>query len=184
VHSVPIVSIVGRSRSGKTLLMEQLIAEFKRRGYRVAALKHSRGGMEVDYPGKDSWRFTQAGSDAVFVSSPGKLALIKSVEREPEIDEILRTIGPDFDIVLAEGFKRSNLPKIEVHRGDLGGELVCPSDELLAVVTDAQLDAGVARLPMGDAGAIADLIEQSVVRPVQAGGVRSPVANEEELWQI
>jgi molybdopterin-guanine dinucleotide biosynthesis protein MobB len=117
----------------------------------------------------------------VFVSSPGKLALIKSVEHEPEIDDILRTIGPDFDIVLAEGFKRSKLPKIEVYRGDLGGELVCPSGELLAVVTDAQLDAGVARLSMNDTGAIADLIEQSVVRPVQAGGVRSPVANEEEL---
>lgn len=184
MHSVPIVSIVGRSRSGKTLLMEQLIAEFKRRGYRVAALKHSRGGMEVDYPGKDSWRFTKAGSDAVLVSSPGKLALIKSVEREPEIDEILRMIGPDFDIVLAEGFKRSSLPKIEVYRRDLGGELVCSSDELLAVVTDAQLDAGVARLSMNDTGAIADLIEQSVVRPVQASGVRSPVANEEELKQI
>ncbi len=181
MHSVPIVSIVGRSRSGKTLLMEQLIAEFKRRGYRVAALKHSRGGMEVDYPGKDSWRFTQAGSDAVFVSSPGKLALIKSVEHEPDIEEILRTIGPDFDIVLAEGFKRSNLPKIEVHRGDLGDELVCQSDELLAVVTDAQLDAGVARLSMGETRAIADLIEQSVVRPVQVSGVRPPVVNEEGL---
>ena len=181
MHSVPIVSIVGRSRSGKTLLMEQLIAEFKRRGYRVAALKHSRGGMEVDYPGKDSWRFTQAGSDAVFVSSPGKLALIKSVEHEPDIEEILRMIGPDFDIVLAEGFKRSNLPKIEVHRGDLGDELVCQSDELLAVVTDAQLDAGVTRLSMGDTGAIADLIEHSVVRPVQGSGVRPPVVNEEGL---
>ena len=144
-------------------------------------MKHSRGGMEVDYPGKDSWRFTQAGSDAVFVSSPGKLALIKSVEHEPDIEEILRMIGPDFDIVLAEGFKRSTLPKIEVHRGDLGDELVCQPDELLAVVTDDQLDAGVARLSMGDTRAIADLIEQSVVRPVQGSGVRPSVVNEEGL---
>jgi len=160
---VPAVSIVGKSRSGKTLIMEKLIAEFKRRGYRVAALKHSRGGMEVDYPGKDSWRFTWAGSDAVLVSSPGKLAFIKSVEHEPEIEEIMRMIGPDFDIVLAEGFKKSRLPKIEVHREDFGDELACPREELSAVITDQRLEIGVPLLSPADTGAIADFIERSFI---------------------
>jgi len=170
VTKVPIVSIVGKSQSGKTLLMEQLIAEFKRRGYRVAALKHSRGGMEVDYPGKDSWRFTRAGSDAVLVSSPGKLAFIKSVDHEPEIEEIMRIIGPDFDIVLAEGFKKSRLPKIEVHREEFGDELVCPRKELSAVITDRPLDIGVPLLARDDTGLIADFIEQTFVRTSSGSG--------------
>lgn len=179
MHTVPIVSIVGKSRSGKTLLMEQLIAEFKRRGYRVAALKHSRGGMEMDYPGKDSWRFTEAGSDAVFVSSPGKLAFIKSVEHEPDIEEILRIVGPDFDIVLAEGFKKSRLPKIEVHSGESGDKPACSPDELLAVVSNTPLDVGVARLSVGDTGAVVDLIEQSLVVPVRGKDVRPSLVKEE-----
>ncbi len=162
---VPVVSIVGKSQSGKTLVMEQLISELKIRGYRVAALKHSRGGMEVDHPGKDSWRFTRAGSDAVLVSSPGKLAFIKSVEHEPDIEEIMRIIGPDFDIILAEGFKKSRLPKIEVHREDFGDELVCPREELSAVITGRSLDWGVPMLAREDTGAIADFIERTFMKP-------------------
>ncbi len=160
---LPIVSIVGKSQSGKTMLMEQLIAEFKRRGYRVAALKHSRGGMEVDRPGKDSWRFAQAGSDAVLVSSPDKLAFIKSVEHEPDIQEIMRIIGPDFDIILAEGFKKSRIPKIEVHRSELGNDLLCSHGELSAVITDGLLNTDIVQLPLGDTVAIADFIEQTFV---------------------
>lgn len=179
MHTVPIVSIVGKSRSGKTLLMEQLIAEFKRRGYRVAALKHSRGGMEMDYPGKDSWRFTEAGSDAVLVSSPGKLAFIKSVEHEPDIEEILRIVGPDFDIVLAEGFKKIRLPKIEVYSEESGDKLACSPDELLAVVSNAPLDVGVARLSVGDTAAVADLVEQTLVWPVRGKDVRPSLVKEE-----
>lgn len=179
VKRVPIVSIVGRSRSGKTLLMEQLIAEFKRRGYRVAALKHSRGDMEMDYPGKDSWRFTQAGSDAVVVSCPGKLAFIKCVKDEPGIEEILRIVGPDFDIVLAEGFKTSKLPKIEVYRGELGGSPTFSQDELLAIVTDTPVDVAAARLSTGDTSAIADLIEQTVVVPLRGRGVEASRVSEQ-----
>lgn len=160
---LPVVSIVGKSRSGKTVLMERLIAEFKRRGYRVAALKHSRGGMEIDKPGKDTWRFAEAGSDAVFVSSPDKLAFIKRLEHEPEIDEIMRIIGPDFDIILAEGFKKSKLPKIEVHRSQLGSDLLCSPGELSAVITDTPLDTGVIQLPLDDTAAIADFIERTFV---------------------
>jgi molybdopterin-guanine dinucleotide biosynthesis protein MobB len=168
---LPIVSIVGKSQSGKTTLMEHLIAEFKRRGYRVATLKHSRKGMEVDRPGKDSWRFAQAGSDAVLVSSPGKLALIKSVEHEPDIQEIMRIIGPDFDIILAEGFKKSNIPKIEVYRRELGSDLLCSHGELSAVITDGSLNSDIVQLPLGDTVAIADFIEQTFVLKGQGNTV-------------
>jgi molybdopterin molybdotransferase len=163
MESVPIVSIVGQSQSGKTVLMEQLIAEFKRRGYKVAALKHSRGGMQIDLPGKDSWKFAQAGSDAVCVSSPDKLALIKNLGHDLDIEEIMPIVGSEFDLVLAEGFRKSKIPKIEVHRKGLGDDLLCSPEELSAVVTDGSLDIDIAQLPWGDTVAVADFIEKNFV---------------------
>jgi molybdopterin molybdotransferase len=162
----PIVCIVGKSESGKTVLVEQLIAQFRKRGYKVAALKHSRGGMEIDYPGKDSWKFAEAGSDAVCISSPDKLAYIKKSDHDPGVEEILPIIGPGFDLVLAEGFSKSKIPKIEVHRGKLGDDLLCRPEELLAIVTDGSPDtlaADSCKLPVfkwGDTVAIADFIEK------------------------
>jgi molybdopterin-guanine dinucleotide biosynthesis protein B len=160
---LPIVSIVGKSESGKTVLMEQLIAEFKRRGYKVAALKHSAGGMEIDRPGKDSWRFAQAGSDAVLVSSTDRLAFIKNLDHELNIEEILQVVGDEFDLVLAEGFRKSKIPKIEVHKKELGDDLLCSPDEISAIVTEGSLDTDRPQLPWGDTVAIADFIEKNFV---------------------
>jgi molybdopterin molybdotransferase len=166
LKKLPVVSIVGKSRSGKTVLVEQLIAEFKGRGYKVAALKHGRGGMEIDQPGKDSWRFAQAGSDAVLISSPDKLAFIKSVDHDLDIEEILPTVGPEFDLVLVEGFKKSKTPKIEVHRKGLGDDLLCSPEELSAIVTDGSLDTDIPQLPWGDTVTVADFIEKNFLRSV------------------
>jgi molybdopterin molybdotransferase len=170
VRTAPIISIVGRSESGKTLLMEQLIVEFKRRGYKIAALKHSHcGAIEVDQPGKDTWKFAQAGSDAVCISSPRKLAFIKISDHDLLIDEVLPIIGPEFDLVLVEGFKKSKLPKIEVHREELGNDLLCSPEELSAIVTDGPLDTPLAdsyKLPIlswADTASVADFIEKSFV---------------------
>ncbi len=82
----PIVSIVGRAKSGKTTLMEKLIGELKSRGYRVATIKHTPQGMSLDKPDKDSWRHLNAGSEATIVSSPDKVVLIKPVGREITLD--------------------------------------------------------------------------------------------------
>jgi len=163
VKTLPIVSIVGKSQSGKTVLMEQLIAEFKKRGYKVAALKHSHGGMEIDRPGKDSWRFAQAGSDAVCVSSPDKLALIKNLNHDLNIEEIMSIVGSEFDLIIAEGFRKSKIPKIEVHRKELGDDLLCSPEELSAIVTDESLDTAIPQLPWGDTVAVADFIEKNFV---------------------
>jgi molybdopterin-guanine dinucleotide biosynthesis protein MobB len=160
---LPIVSIVGKSGSGKTVLMEKLIAEFKRRGYKVAALKHSPGGMEIDQPGKDSWRFAQAGSDAVLISSLDKLAFVKRLEHDLDIGEILPIIGDEFDLVLAEGFRKGKTPKIEVHRKELGDDLLCPPEELSAIVTDGSLNTDIPQLPWSDTVAVADFIEKNFV---------------------
>jgi len=163
VKMLPIVSIVGKSQSGKTVLMEQLIAEFKRRGYKVAALKHSPGGMEIDRPGKDSWRFAQAGSDAVLVSSTDRLALIKKLDHELALEEILPVVGDEFDLVLVEGFRKSKIPKIEVHKKELGDDLLCSPGKISAIVTNESLDIDIPQLMWGDTVAIADFIEKNFV---------------------
>ena len=159
----PVVSIVGKSGVGKTVLIERVITELKKRGYRIATVKHSLHGVDIDSPGKDSWAFARAGSDAVVVSSPDKLVLIKSVDHDPRIEEILRTVGADFDLVLVEGLRKSKAAKIEVHRRELGDDLLCSTKELSAIVTDGSLDVDVPQLPMGDTEAIADFIEETFV---------------------
>lgn len=155
----PIIFIVGKSNSGKTTIVERLIVEFKRRGYRVATIKHEAYGFDIDKPGKDSWRHAQAGSDAVVLSSSQKLALIKNVDHEPSTAELARLIGTDFDIIIVEGFKQGKGLKIEVHRKELG-ELVCDPREITAVVTDEPLALDVPQFHPDDASALAELIEK------------------------
>jgi len=169
MRTVPIVSIVGKSRSGKTVLMEQLIAEFKRRGYKVAALKHSRGGMEIDHPGKDSWRYAQAGSDAVLISSSDKLAFIKNLDHDLDIEEIMSIIDAEFDIVLVEGFRKSKTPKIEVHRKALGDDLLFSPRELAAIVTDELLGTNITQLSWDDIVGVANFIEKNFVLKKEEG---------------
>jgi len=177
---LPVVSIVGKSGAGKTTLIERLIVEFKKRGYRVAAVKHSPGGMEVDKPGKDSWRFAEAGSDAVVVSSPDKLVLVKSTDHDSRIEEILHIIGGEFDLVLVEGFKRGKAPKIEVHRRELGEDLACPPEILSAIATDERLDIDVPQLSLNDTQAIADFMEKNFV--FQSEGDTSLFVNGKQVF--
>ena len=157
---VPIVCIVGKGGAGKTHVVEMLVAELKNRGYRVATVKHSVHGFDLDQPGKDSWQHAQAGSDAVVISSPQKLALIRKVDHDNTLAELSRFIGPDFDITLTEGFKQDKAPKIEVHRKEQGTDLICEGEELLAVVTDEQLGRNIPQYAPDDAPGLVDLIEK------------------------
>jgi molybdopterin-guanine dinucleotide biosynthesis protein B len=157
---IPIVCVVGKSGVGKTYVVEKLLVELKRRGYRVAAIKHSAGGFEIDHEGKDTWRFAQAGSDTVAISSPQKVAIIRKVEHDHTMAELQRFLGPDFDIILAEGFKQDKAPKIEVHRKEFGPDLLCTKEELLAIATDEKLKMDVPQYSLEDASGLAELIEK------------------------
>ena len=165
----PIVCVVGLSDSGKTTFLEKLIAELKGRHYRVAAVKHDTHGFDLDKPGKDSWRLAQAGSDCVVISSAQRLGLIKNVERDSTLEELARVIGEDYDIILTEGFKQSRAPKIEVHRREVGSQLLCRPEELIAVATDEPLETDAPQFPLDDARGIADIVEFGVLsqRPAQ-----------------
>jgi len=160
----PIVSIVGKSESGKTTLIEKLIRELKSRGYRVATIKHSPQESDFDEPGKDSWRHIQAGSDATAVSSPDKVVLIKPVAQEATVDEVASLLGEDYDIILAEGFKQGSAPKIEVHRKG-GGTLIEELKKLIAIVTDEPLESRARQFSPEDTGALADLLEKGFIKP-------------------
>ena len=129
---VPVVSIVGqRSNSGKTTLLVKLLAEAKRRGWRVAAVKHDVHGFEMDKPGKDTWRFAQAGADVVVISSPEKMAMIEKVQEERTLEQVLERIR-DVDLIFTEGYKHGNQPRIEVFRSEVHQELLSDPEQLLS----------------------------------------------------
>ncbi|MDO8687884.1 MAG: molybdopterin-guanine dinucleotide biosynthesis protein B [Dehalococcoidales bacterium] len=157
----PIVSFVGLSSVGKTTLLERLIPELKKRSYRVAIIKHDVHGFDMDKPGKDSWRFTQAGSDIIMISSPDKLALIKKVDHDSTLQELARLVGDSADIILTEGFKQREAAKIEVHRKAIGEKLLCKPEELVALVTDEPLDLPVWQCSTEEISRLADRIEST-----------------------
>ena len=160
----PIVSIVGKSKSGKTTLLEKLIAELKSRGYQVATIKHTPQEMTFDEPGKDSWRHTQAGSQATAISSPDKTVLIKPTSGSTSLGEVAHLLGEDYDIILTEGFRQSNYPKIEVHRREAGPPLSKVS-RLIAVATDEPLETKTRQFSLEDIKGLADLLEKGFIQP-------------------
>ncbi|MBI2868632.1 MAG: molybdopterin-guanine dinucleotide biosynthesis protein B [Chloroflexi bacterium] len=154
----PIISIVGRSKTGKTTLLEALIAELKSRGYRLATIKHSAEDVEFDKADKDTWRFTRAGSDLSAISSRSKLAVFKDLDYDFDPLDLARFICWDYDLILTEGFKKRGFPKIEVHRN--GDELISPPEQLLAVVTGELLEVGVPQFSPRQVKEIASLVEE------------------------
>lgn len=157
---VPIVSVVGNSGVGKTTFLEKLIRELKGRGYRLAAIKHDVHNFEIDRPGKDSWRLTQAGSDIVVLSSPRRLALMEEVDRERTLDDLAAMVGDRVDIILTEGYRSAAALKIEVSRRALGSRLTARREDLLAIVSDQPFELDVPQFDLEDARGVADLLEE------------------------
>ncbi|MBU5613866.1 molybdopterin-guanine dinucleotide biosynthesis protein B [Geomonas azotofigens] len=166
----PVVSIVAKSGTGKTTLLEKLIAELKRRGYRVGAVKHDAHEFDIDRPGKDSWRLTQAGADTMLVSSAAKVAMVRQNPacREPSLQDLVASYCHDLDIVLTEGFKKSGFPKIEVHRKERSAALLCRGEEhdptLIAVASDQPWALDVPVFDIDDAGGICSFLEREFLR--------------------
>ena len=160
----PIVSVVANSGTGKTTLLEKLIAEMKRREYKVAAIKHDAHRFDIDHEGKDSWRLTRAGADTMLIMSAEKLAMVKqhTNAEQPSLADSVSRYCSDVDIVLTEGFKKSTLPKIEVHRRQHSDKLLCRDVEhdptLIAVAADSPLEIDVPVFDIDDIRGLCDLI--------------------------
>ena len=137
------IAIIGKSGSGKTTLIEKLIPCLKRRGYRLGIVKHVFHGFEMDKQGKDSWRHKQAGADATLVLTAGTIAMVKDA-REPALADMTSYLA-DMDIIIAEGFKGSDVPRIEVFRkdGPHREPLFLDGRPIVALVTDGDYDPGV-----------------------------------------
>ncbi|AQS58339.1 molybdopterin-guanine dinucleotide biosynthesis protein B [Desulforamulus ferrireducens] len=157
--NIPMVSIVGKSDAGKTTFMEKLIKELKARNIKVCTIKHDVHGFDIDQPGKDTWRHSQAGADTVVISSPQKMAMITKVREELSLDQIAEIVSDDTDIIITEGYKRANKPKIEISRSERGTELLCTPDELIGLVSDIPWSIGVPVFQLDDAPGVADLLQ-------------------------
>jgi len=168
---VPIVSVVGRSNVGKTTFLVKLIRELKSRGHRLGTIKHYRHDFEIDQPGKDSWRHAHAGSDVAVIAGPHKLALVQRLQEELPLEAIVAQMGP-VDIVLTEGYKGADAPKIEVFRQGQSNDLVCPVDELVAIVADQHFELPVPQFDLDDVAGVADFVEGRYILGHASGPAR------------
>jgi len=161
----PIVSIVGKSGSGKTTFLEQLIREIASRGYKIATIKHTHHDISFDQPGKDSWRHAQAGAAATLVNSASKIQIIKPVAAEVTIEELACEFGEEYDLILTEGFSGGGTtPKLEIHRKAANLPLLNP-ENLIAFITDEPLKVGVKQFTLDDFKGVADFLENTYLKP-------------------
>ncbi|EGW20014.1 molybdopterin-guanine dinucleotide biosynthesis protein B [Methylobacter tundripaludum] len=141
---IPILGFVAASGTGKTTLLTELIPILKQSGLRIGLIKHSHHDFEIDQPGKDSFRLREAGASSVMLVSRYRRAIITEFtpEKEPRLDEQLKQFDQsELDLILVEGFRAEQFPKIELHRPSLEKTLLYPNDpDIIAIATDAALD--------------------------------------------
>lgn len=172
--ATPIICIVGKKKSGKTTFIEKLIPELKALGISVGTVKHDAHSFEMDHEGKDSWRHRQAGAETVVVSSPTQVAVIKKVDKELWLAELVEEFFGDRQLVIAEGYFRSDHPKIEVHRSDEHTSPLCSrqneaAKHLLAMVSDVGVDTDQPTFGLDEAKEVAVFIARHHLGWVQNG---------------
>jgi molybdopterin-guanine dinucleotide biosynthesis protein MobB len=158
----PVVSVVARSGTGKTTVLERLIPALRKRGLRVAVVKHHHHTSSFDTPGKDTFRLANAGADLVVGVSPVQVATFSRQQGSEDLDAVVAATCIGYDLVLTEGYKRGSYPKIEVHRAERSGKLLCSFDEMIALVTDAEWDTTVPQFALDDTESLADFVTSYV----------------------
>ncbi len=163
---VPLLGFAAWSGAGKTTLLTQLLPVLRATGLEIALIKHAHHDFDIDHPGKDSYVLRQAGACQVLVASSRRMALMvenaPDRETEPVLSELVARIDPHrAGLILVEGFKKESIPKIEIHRPQLGKPLLCTEDpNIVAVATDRPeaIPNGIRVLPLGEVRVIAAFI--------------------------
>lgn len=157
MNQIPVIGFAAFSGTGKTTLIEKLVVCLKAQGYRIAVIKHDAHRFEIDKEGKDSWRFAKAGADMTLISSAEKTAIIE--QRHRTFEQNLSMIH-DVDLILVEGYKQEQIPKIGICRKAAGKGLPHPAEQYIAVITDDDsiCAAGTSVFGLDDVSAIAEFI--------------------------
>jgi molybdopterin-guanine dinucleotide biosynthesis protein B len=161
-RKTPVIGIAGWKNSGKTTLVERLVAELVRRGWRVATVKHAHHEAQIDDGATDSARHRRAGAAEVALVTGARWAIVHELrgEEEPTLDEVLARLSPS-DLVIVEGYKREPIPKIEVRRAEQASKepLAAGDPNVIAIAADhAVADAGLPVFALDDIASIADFI--------------------------
>jgi molybdopterin-guanine dinucleotide biosynthesis protein MobB len=163
--SMKIFGIAGYKNAGKTTLVVDVVRELTGRGFRVATVKHAHHEFDIDHPGKDSYLHRAAGACEVIVASSMRWAHIVELadKPEPSLEELLTHVG-DVDLVIVEGFKHGNHPKLEIRRKGADAPLIAAEhDSVRAIVSDGEVpEAPVPVIDRADIGAITDFIVAQV----------------------
>ena len=140
MKKIPLLAFIGNSNSGKTTLLTALIADLTATGFKVGAVKHHHRSFTIDHEGKDSQRFTAAGAQKTIITGPEQTALVERTTKQLPLEDLAAAYLQDLDLILVEGFKREEIPKIEIQRKALGLPLLSrgetPDPNLIAVISD------------------------------------------------
>jgi molybdopterin-guanine dinucleotide biosynthesis protein MobB len=161
MNRLPVLGIVAAgSNAGKTTLITQLIPALAKRNIRVSVIKHAHHKFDIDHPGKDSYKIREAGAVQTLIASNKRWALMTELAGEPDLEVLIAQINPSYaDLILVEGFRQANIPKIEVYRPSLAMPLLANSESnIIAVATDADLDIQQPLLPLNDIEQIIEFI--------------------------
>jgi molybdopterin-guanine dinucleotide biosynthesis adapter protein len=158
-----VYGVIGWKNAGKTSLMERLVSEITQRGFSVSTVKHVHHDVDLDHPGKDTYRHRAAGASEVVLASAHRFAILHEHRGpEPDLGTILARMAP-VDLVLVEGYKRDTHAKIEVFREGEARRLIAPGDPTVrAVATDVKVDVTVPVLDLNDTAAIVDFVLHEV----------------------
>jgi molybdopterin-guanine dinucleotide biosynthesis protein B len=165
---VPVLGFAAWSGTGKTTLLSQVIPLLKSRGLRVALVKHAHHSFDIDHPGKDSHILRKAGANEVVIASRHRIAAVRETpgnRKEPRLIDILSIMQIDqLDLILIEGFKMEDIPKVELHRKSMNKPYLYPNDtNIIAVaeVSDSKVDRpGIESLDLEQPGKIAEFVER------------------------
>lgn len=157
-----IIAFVGGSNSGKTTLIQKIVPELKKRGYSLCVIKHIHGDLQLDKKGKDTQKFAKAGADMVMMQNKDTLAMVKKLKKEEKIEEIIKKYALGYDLVIVEGFKKSNLPQVWVYSENT--DVKINRKKIIAVVGKKVTGLNAPVFGKRDFKKIADFIEKRIIR--------------------